>query len=153
MKIYTSNQLSPEEKTDVFAIWNSAYPAQIAYTRMEDFENYLSSCPNPVHWLVKESSHVVGWLCTFDRNGERWFALIVHPDHQKKNIGKRLLLHMQGIEKSVRGWMIAHDEYVRVDGELYLSPKGFYQRFGFKITDEKMETQVLSTVKIVWDKK
>lgn len=119
---------------------------------MDDFENYLSKCKNATHLLVKEHSRVIAWLCAFDRNGERWFALIVDLAHQRKGIGKHLLLHMQEFENHANGWIVIHDNYVRADGMPYLSPKSFYQIQGFKVTDEKLETDILSTVKIKWSK-
>lgn len=150
MKIQKSENLNSSEKIDIFNIWNSAYPSQIVYKGMEDFEKYLSSRKNPMHLLLKNNSHVIGWLCIFDRNSERWFAMIVDPNYQRQGIGKMLMQQMQQMENTVNGWIVMHDKYAKIDGTPYLSPRSFYQSHNFIITDEKLETDMLSTVKIRW---
>jgi hypothetical protein len=46
--------------------------------------------------------------------------------------------------------MTPHNHYEKANGEKYLSPRGFYEKNGFTITDDFFESDVLYTVKIFW---
>lgn len=152
MKFSRSQKLTPTEKMDIFHIWNNAYPAQIAYTSVDDFDTYLHTYANPTHLLAKVNSKVVGWLSTFDRNGERWFALLIDSHYQKKGVGSKLMHEMQHVETAISGWMVPHNDYIKSDGSHYLSPQLFYKKFGFLTTNETMQSATLTTVKIRWSK-
>ena len=142
--------LSPPQKEAIFDIWNSAYPKQIAYKMFPDFENYLAKCEEPIHLLAFKENNVVGWLSVFKRNDQRWFALIVDPQHQKQGVGQKLLREAQQLETELFGWIAPHDNYFKADGTLYRSPRSFYVKNGFTITEETFKTDVLTTTKIHW---
>ena len=152
MEIKTTKQLSKDEKQSIFQIWNEVYPKQIMYKTLDDLENYLAKCTNSVHLLAKHNGETAAWLCVFDRDGQRWFALIVDASFQRQGIGEKMLSKMKTLEDKVYGWMTPHNRYEKANGEKYLSPKGFYEKHGFAITDEVFDTDILSTVKIVWQR-
>jgi len=145
-----TSKLSASEKMDIFHIWNTVYPAQITHNTIADLDKYLATIGNTTHTLAKINERTVGWLSTFDRNNDRWFAIIVDPGHQRRSIGTRLMHELQTTEQKVYGWIVLEDNYIKRDGSVYLSPKEFYKKFDFVITDEFFASDALTTTKIYW---
>jgi hypothetical protein len=68
--------------------------------------------------------------------------------------GTLLLNHLKAKEHELCGWVIDHDNDIKQGGEPYKSPLKFYEKNGFLIcSNTKIDTDRLSAVKIVWDRK
>lgn len=51
------------------------------------------------------------------------------------------------------GWAVDHNDYVKAGGTAYLSPLRFYLKNGFReISNERLNTDKLTSVKVVWEK-
>ena len=133
-------------------LWNQEFPAQLGYGQLEDFEQYLSNLIEPKHWLLEEHGKVLAWALTFQREEERWFAIMVVRSHQGMRLGSRLLHTLKENETVLNGWVIDHNRDVKVNGSHYHSPLEFYIRLGFKVLPERMENEKISAVKIRWCK-
>lgn len=145
-----TESLTKQQLDFIFNIWNRAYPKQISYKSVTEFEAYLAKCESPIHFLCHDEDSVLGWLCVFTRNEQRWFALIVDPDFQRQGLGEKLLSMAKSTESRLCGWIVDHDHYLKADGSVYVSPKYFYIKNGFTITEETFVTDLLTTTKIVW---
>lgn len=133
-------------------LWNEEFPTQLGYGQLADFKRYLGELNEPKHWLIEENERVLAWALTFQRDDERWFAIMVAQPHQGFGLGSRLLNILKENEPVLNGWVIDHDKDVKVDGSNYHSPREFYLRMGFEVLPDRMENEKISAVKIRWTK-
>lgn len=150
MQFSEKKVLSQKEKEQIRSIWNNEYPSSISHSTLESFENYLSSLENPTHFLALENEAIVAWGVTFDREYERWFALIIDRNFQGKGFGKQLLQQMKLKEKSLNGWVVIENDSPRLDGSSYPLPLDFYLKNGFQKTTIVQESTIFTTQKITW---
>lgn len=155
MKIILSNNLTNNMKSRLQELWNNEYPEKIKHSSIKDFEDYLNELQNLTHYLmIDDNSEITGWGFTFDRNAEKWFAIILDSRIHGKGFGTELLKRMKQNETELFGWVIDHNNDLRTNGQAYRSPVGFYIKNGFKIIpDERLELEKISAVKIIWQKK
>lgn len=151
--IRLSYELSNDEKSALIRIWNRVYPKQIVHPSLSEFNKMLSTYKTPTHYLVRQKGQVAAWCCVFTRDHGRWFALIVDNQFQRRGIGKALLAKAKEDENELLGWMTTRNDYIKVDGTAYASPKEFYLANGFELTDVTFDSDVLQTVKIVWKRR
>lgn len=142
--------LSQDEKEQIRSIWNNEYPISISHSTLESFENYLSSLEKSTHFLYLEKETIVAWGVTFDRENERWFALIIDRDFQGKGLGKELLQQMKQKQKSLNGWVVIKNDSPRLDGTPYPLPLDFYLKNDFQKTTIILESSIFTTQKITW---
>ena len=152
MIIQKNVALAKVEKEQIRSIWNNEYPISISHSTLESFENYLSSLENPTHFLTIENEVIVAWGVTFDRENERWFALIIDRNLQGKGLGKDLIHQMKLKENSLNGWVVIENDSPRLDGTPYPLPLNFYLKNGFQKTEHIFETEIFTTQKITWTK-
>jgi len=154
VKITKTDDLSEAQKQRIVELWNAEYPVQIQHSGIDSFDEYMSIKGNLEHYLLKdENGEIKGWLATFMREGEKWFALLVDSSEQKKGYGTRLLNEVKEFEKEINGWAIDREKDVKANGETYRSPIGFYLKNDFEILNElRLETETLSAVKIKWSR-
>jgi GNAT superfamily N-acetyltransferase len=133
-------------------LWNEEFPAQLGYISLEDFERYLNDLIEPMHWLLEERGKVLAWALTFNREDERWFAIMVAQSNQRKGLGNRLVHALKEHEPVLNGWVIDHDRDMKANGMSYHSPLEFYLRMGFEVLPDRMENEKISAVKIRWTK-
>ncbi|WP_158021904.1 GNAT family N-acetyltransferase [Flammeovirga pacifica] len=135
---------------ELFHLWNSVYPMQLAYQDLSGLADYFMPLQNKHHILVKDvQNKVVGWFFCFEREHETWFAVLVNNDLKKQHIGSTLIQLAKERFRPLNGWVIDHDRYFKLDGQKYESPLSFYLRHGFKVIEnERLEIPILSAVKI-----
>ena len=150
----TTASLTEASKLRIVELWNGAYPARLAYSSLQDFEEYLAGLADAQHTLLTdEVGRIVGWYVDFVRSGERWFAIIVDAEWQGKGVGDRLLTQAKQQHTCLNGWVIDHDNDRRLDGLPYRSPLAFYLKHGFAVLpDERLELAHISAVKIRWER-
>lgn len=152
MNIIKKQALLPAEKEQVLALWNSEYPAQLAYADMAGFDAYLDSLVHHAHYLlVADTGHILGWFFIFERAGELWFAMILHSSIHGRGYGSQLLALAKENDQPLSGWVTDHCRYVRTNGAPYPPPVGFYIKNGFTLHPEiRLEVALLSAVKVTW---
>lgn len=145
-----TEQLNQFELEGLFNLWNSVYPMQLAYKDLDGLRDYFAPLQNKQHILVKTATNkVIGWFFSFDREGARWFAVLVNNEYKRSGIGSELIKRAKKQFAPLNGWVIDHDRYYKLDGKKYESPIGFYLRHGFQIdSDVRLEIPILSAVKI-----
>ncbi|NEW79312.1 MAG: GNAT family N-acetyltransferase [Gelidibacter sp.] len=152
MKIITTNNLNNPQKKVVYELWNTEYPKNLTHQNLSDFENYLNALTNQYHnLLINKNGKILGWYFDFDRNNEKWFAMILASKIHGKGFGTRLLNEAKKRESALNGWVIGKTDYLKQNGEYYKSPIPFYLKNGFQLVPEiRLELEHLSAVKITW---
>lgn len=148
--IVTATTLTTEYKEAILQLWNSEYPAQLQHADVASLDNYLGGLADVTHYFLMIDGAVAVWAETFMRDGEKWFAIIANREMQGKGYGKEMMNMLLQKEPVLFGWVTDHDRYKKADGSAYTSPLGFYKQLGFVVTDERLETEKLSAVRIVW---
>ncbi|MEO6132686.1 MAG: GNAT family N-acetyltransferase [Saprospiraceae bacterium] len=153
MKIISTPELLKSQKESVIWLWNREYPVQLNVSA-ETFEEYLSASGNHLHLLMlDDAAEIIGWACVFDREGNRWFSIIINSLYHGLGLGTMLLNQLKKSEVSLNGWVIDHDHYTKKNGEFYNSPLSFYLKKGFTICPEiRFENEKMSALKICWEK-
>ena len=146
--------LNEKQKNAVSKLWNAEYPDGLTYKDHNEFNEFLKDLRNKHHILMNtRNQKLMGWCCIFDRDGERWFSIIVDGAFQGHGFGKRLLSLAKEHEEELNGWVVDHDNHVKVNGEVYKSPLMFYEKNGFRVLkDFRFNRSNISAVKIRWTK-
>lgn len=152
--IISKSNLSLQEKEFVFQLWNDEYPSKLSYQFISEFDTYLNNLSDVHHYLLYDELEMIqGWAITFVRDNEKWFAIIINSKIQKKGFGTQLLNHLKSMELQLSGWVIDHNNDLRLDGTSYISPLNFYLKSDFSICDNvRINSEKISAVKIVWEK-
>ena len=153
MKIIKSNTLTKSQKESICFLWNREYPRQLAITA-EGLYHYFQDTTSHAHFMVlDDADEIVGWAFTFDRDGDRWFSILINTLYQRLGIGHMVLNLLKEKETRLNGWVIDHPHDVKQNGEAYESPLRFYIKNEFVVQpDIRMENEKISAVKIEWRK-
>nr|WP_299383089.1 GNAT family N-acetyltransferase [Allomuricauda sp.] len=154
MEFITRSSLSVSEKMQVLDLWNNEYPEKLGYSSIEAFDKYLDTLTNVSHLLlIDPDKKIKGWYFDFDRDNEKWFALILDSKMQGKGIGTKILERAKQKENELNGWVIDHDRDKKNNGAPYNSPLNFYLKNGFeKMAAHRLESDHISAIKIRWSK-
>ncbi|OGS73650.1 MAG: GNAT family N-acetyltransferase [Flavobacteria bacterium RIFCSPLOWO2_12_FULL_35_11] len=154
IKIIITNCLDNSQIKVVFELWNAEYPKNLTHKSLSDFENYLNALANQHHMLlINKNGAIKGWYFDFDRNTEKWFAMILASEIHVKGFGTMLLNEAKKRESELNGWVIDKTDYLKQNGDGYKSPVPFYLKNGFhKLPEIHLELEHLSAVKIIWKK-
>lgn len=152
MQIFTSQVLTAHQKEKAYQLWNNEYPQQLKYAHIAQFDEYLKGLDDLIHYLLFNSEEsMVGWAATFNRNSEKWFAIIVDSSIQGEGYGTAMLNAIKGNEQCLVGWAINHDGDTKLNGHPYPSPVAFYLKNQFCVIEScRLETEQISAVKIGW---
>lgn len=152
LKISQTPELNEQVKNEVFDLWNNEYPEKLSYNHLSEFDDYLQKLTNSTHFLLTNNKNVLfGWAFTFDRENEKWFAIILSEKIQGEGWGRNMLDNLKQKESILNGWVIDHNNDKKKNGQAYLSPLGFYEKCGFSILEkERLELDNISAVKIRW---
>jgi hypothetical protein len=155
MQVIETTYLTFDQKEVIYRIWNHEYSEKLTCKTLADFDSYLNNLIEPNHCLlVDDLEDIEGWAVTFTREHERWFVLILDRKMHGQGKGTLLLNKIKERELKICGWAIDHNNDRKQDGEPYSPPLKFYEKNGFIIcSDDRLETEKLSAVKIVWEQK
>ena len=152
-EIFETKFLDLKSKKEIIELWNEEYPIQLNYKKIEDFEIYLENLNNCIHYLIQDSNNTIkGWAFKFERDNKKWFAVIIAKEFQGIGIGKNLLEKIKTNETELLGWVINHSNDDKKNGEKYISPINFYKKCDFTITTERLQSNLISAIKIKWKK-
>lgn len=154
LKVLKTTMLNEQAKNQLLSLWNIEYPEKLSYSNLSDFDSYLQNLSNLQHYLiVRDNDLILGWAFTFDRDDERWFAIILSEIIKGRGIGKEMLTQIKHDESILNGWVIDHNNDKKQNGQFYISPLKFYEKCGFDVIfDVRLEIDKLSAVKIKWMK-
>lgn len=154
MRLLRVKALSEEQKAQIYELWNKEFTAKISYNDISEFEAYLDKLVDQYHILaLDEHKKVLGWFFDFIRDEERWFAIILDSSLHGKGVGSKMLDLAKSSNTVLNAWVTDHNTDLKLNGEYYQSPLQFYIKNGFEVlTDVRIETDILSAVKIRWNK-
>lgn len=152
LKILQTVELNEQAKKQVLDLWNNEYPEKLSYNNLTDFDNYLQNLSNLTHFLLSnDENKILGWALTFERDSEKWFAIILSEKIKGKGLGRRMLDKLKQEEKVLNGWVIDHNNDMKSNGQPYPSPLKFYEKCGFEtLSKVRLELDKISAVKIKW---
>lgn len=150
-KIEILKNLSTNQSQQINQLWNDEYPKNLN----NRFPLLIQDTTDHNHYILSDQFNVIlAWAVAFLREEEIWFSIIVSSANHKKGYGKMLINSLKKYNTELNGWVIDHNNYIKANGEQYDSPMGFYLKNDFKIiADDRIETDILSAVKIYWLKK
>jgi len=152
MNIIKTMFLTLEEEKSLFELWNAEYPERIGYKDLTEFQDYLKGLATIKHYLlIDDLKQIRGWAFTFMREGEVWFGILIDSNIQGKRFGTLLLEELKKYNSVLNGWAIDHQNDLKRNAELYLSPLRFYTKHGFRVSENiRLENDKISAVKIRW---
>lgn len=151
-KIVEKSVVDELTKGQLFELWNREFPYKLSYKSLDEFNGYLLKLNNLTNFiLLNEENIIEGWSFSFEREGERWFAIILSEQIQGLGLGRKMLDKLKNKEKELSGWVIDHNNDLKQNGTVYHSPLSFYLKCGFVIlNDVRLELDTISAVKIKW---
>jgi len=151
MNTFKAFSLNQEQKEQITHLWNTHYPVSLRYDSPSEFDDFLNSIEDSVHYLHMADNVLAGWMAIFKRNEEIWFSIILDTEFQRKGIGQKLLDIAKNECRTLHGWVVDHDKCMKSDGTPYISPIPFYIKNGFKVLNGiRINTEKLNAVKIRW---
>lgn len=152
MKVKVQKHIDVSQKHAIMDLWNSAYPKQLAYSEISEFECYLLNLRECQHYSIMDlSNQLCAWGCVFEREGVYWFALIVAPNFQGKGFGSNILSAMKQQYGVLNGWVIKDSNYLTLSGASYLSPFSFYLKNNFELIPNRVfDNGKIKAVHMVW---
>lgn len=152
MKIIETFDLDEFKKNELFNLWNNEYPEKLAYRNLTEFDDYLNTLNRLKHLLlIDNNDRINGWAFSFDRDNERWFAIILSRKQQGQGLGRKMLDELKLTEKELNGWVIDHNNDKKSNGKTYNSPLEFYRKCGFMaLSDKRLELEKITAVKMKW---
>jgi len=154
MELVNADSLTELQCQQILQLWNNNYPSALAFSDVSGLKNYLDGLADCKYSLmVDETIGIVGWSALFERDQAWWFAVIVDGRKQGVGIGTSMLEDLKLKSDLLNGWVIDHDDYLKLDGTKYASPIQFYLKNGFKaVTEERLENNEISAVKVIWSR-
>jgi GNAT superfamily N-acetyltransferase len=147
-KITIAKNITADQVNQLDQLWNESYPKSLNNRfnmLLEDIKEYYH------HILLNDTNEIIGWAVAFLREEEIWFSILVDSTHQNKGYGKMLINSLKQNYTKLNGWVIDHNNDLKVNGQYYNTPIQFYKKNGFEIIAEKrIETDIISAVKICW---
>ena len=149
MKVLETTDLTDSQKSQLLILWNSEYQDHLGLNGTLALDTYLEGLTNVRHFLLSIDDEISAWAWTFDRDDERWFAIIISESVQGIGLGRKMMDHLKQSEETLNGWVTDHEEDKRSDGRPYKSPLPFYIKNGFEvIEDQRLLKGALNAVKI-----
>ncbi len=152
-QIQSSESLSASQEAALLQLWNEEFIAGIAHPDLASLRSFLAGLQNTrFFFLTRQTDGSIGGIAfSFDRNGARWFSIVLSNAAQGKGFGKALMRSLQDSEPELNGWVIDRDSFLKTNGLAYPSPLAFYERLGFiALPDERLDTEKISAVRIRW---
>lgn len=154
MNFIKTDILSQASKEAVLRLWNNEYPKMLALNSTEELDDFLNEFNSKCYMFVSDEKHgIIAWLVCFLRDKERWFSIIVDGKFIGAGLGSKLLKKAMSKYDELNGWVIDHNNEVKLNGEPYVSPLPFYLKHKFELLSEnRLEKENISAVKVKWVK-
>jgi GNAT superfamily N-acetyltransferase len=148
MTIMKTKRLTQKQEEQIVALWNEEYPIKLTGR----FKQLLEGVKNYNHYIVEdEQQNLSAWAVDFEKEKEIRFSIIVRSNQKGKGLGSLLLEKLKFENEEFYGWVIDHNNYIKHNGENYITPMPFYLKHGFSILkDCRVATEIISAVKVKW---
>jgi GNAT superfamily N-acetyltransferase len=144
--IIKTKELSLNQVEQINQVWNDEYPIKLN----NRFRILLNDAKSYMHYIIEnEKQEIIAWGVMFEKEDEHRFSILVVKKYQGQELGKQLIDSFKKDYPIFYGWVIDHDNDVKINGEKYVSPLPFYLKHGFKILNEqRIDTEMISAVKV-----
>ncbi len=147
--ISKQKELSSKQISEINSLWNEEYPINLK----DRLSILLAETKNNTHYLMEENNEIIAWAIIFDSQNEVRFSIIVSSRFKNLGLGTILMDRLKLENPEFYGWVIDNNNDLKNNGENYLTPIPFYLKHGFEIlTEQRLETPIISCVKIKWGK-
>lgn len=155
LEIYSFTILNQVHKDYIYKIWNNEYPVNLAFKSLHNVDTYLNNLIDAKHFFVVDKQNKMqAWAVIFERDYEKWFAIIVDNSYHQLGLGTKILNRLKTFSTELNGWVIDHQNDKKANGEPYRSPLAFYLKNEFiQIPEIRLELDEISAVKINWREK
>ncbi|MCB9251316.1 MAG: GNAT family N-acetyltransferase [Flavobacteriales bacterium] len=146
MEVVKTRMLTEGQQDQINDLWNSEYPAQLK----DRFKILLEGVENYLHYLILDPKGIVlAWAAYFEKENEIRFSLVVAKNAQGKGLGTLLLNFLKNDLEDYSGWVVHHNNYLKLSGEPYRSPLNFYLKNGFEVEhNSESKSDLLHAVKV-----
>ncbi len=129
-------------------MWNAEYPIKLK----DRFPILLEGVESYNHYIIEDAEqNIMAWAVDFEKENETRFSIIVNSIHKGKGLGSKLVERLKLENKLFYGWVIDHNNDMKENGTLYITPIPFYLKHGFEILhNERIETEMIQAVKVKW---
>jgi hypothetical protein len=154
-EIISFSNINQVHKEYIFNLWNAEYPEKLAFKSLLNVDIYLNGLIEAKHFFVVDNlNQLQSWAVIFERDYEKWFAIIIDESFQKLGLGTLILNRLKSFSSELNGWVIDHENDIKSNGKPYLSPLPFYLKNNFiEIPETRLELENISAVKINWKEK
>jgi len=148
MEIRKTTILTDKQKEQIHSLWNDEYPAKLK----DRFSILLENVDWFNHYIIEDlNNNLIAWAVDFEKERQVRFSIIVSSKHKGKGIGSMLISKLKKENHEFYGWVIDHNEDLKLDGEIYKSPMSFYLKHDFQILNEKrIDNEMIRAVLIKW---
>lgn len=151
MKIVITRILSEKQSSQINQLWNDEYPIKLK----DRFPILLDGADWHNHYIIlDEEQDVIAWAVDFVKEKQIRFSIIVASKHKGKGLGGLLIGRLKAENKEFYGWVIDHNDDLKINGEHYQTPMPFYLKHGFEIlNDIRIDNEMIKAVLIKWSEK
>lgn len=148
MRINKTKILTNKQKEQINALWNDEYPAKLK----DRFSILLDGADWYNHYIIEDlNTNVIAWAVDFEKEKQVRFSIIVSSIHKGKGLGGMLIEKLKAENQEFYGWVIDHNDDLKLNGEQYKTPMPFYLKHSFEIlNDKRIDTEMISAVLIKW---
>jgi GNAT superfamily N-acetyltransferase len=147
-KINKTKALSENQFAQINKLWNEEYPAKLK----DRFPILLEGVSKYNHYLIEDIyKNIIAWAVDFEKEGEIRFSIIVNKSYRGRRLGTRLMERLILEHKQLYGWVIDHNNDLKLDGTYYQSPMNFYLKLGLvAMHDCRIDNDMIKAVKVKW---
>lgn len=148
MNITRTKDLTSQQAEQINKLWNEEYPLKLK----DRFFLLLDGADSHHHYLIEdEENSIMAWAVDFEKEKQVRFSIIVASIHKGKGLGGLLINRLKEENNEFYGWVIDHNNDVKSNGEMYLTPMPFYRKHGFEMLDDKrIDNEMIQAVLIKW---
>lgn len=148
MNINKTKILTDKQKEQINALWNDEYPAKLK----DRFPILLDGVDWYNHYIIEDlNNNAIAWAVDFEKEKQVRFSIIVSSAHKGKGIGGMLIEKLKAENQEFYGWVIDHNDDLKLNGEHYKTPMPFYLNHGFEImSDKRIDNEMIRAVLIKW---
>jgi len=148
--IQKTKALTAKQFNQINQLWNEEYPIKLK----DRFPLLLEGVNDYNHYLIEDpNKNVVAWAVEFEKDKQIRFSIIVASIHKGKGFGGKLIDKLKEGNDEFFGWVIDHNNDLKMNGSTYQTPMPFYLKHQFEILNEiRIDTEMIKAVLIKWNK-
>ena len=147
MEIIKTKNINSDQFQQIDQMWNDEYPIKLK----DRFGILLEGIENYNHYLIEQNNSVLAWAVEFEKEKEKRFSIIVKNEYKGNGFGNLLINRLKRDLGEFYGWVIDHNDDLKLNGEHYKTPMPFYLNHGFEImSDKRIDNEMIRAVLIKW---